>query len=487
MSTLKEKTVKGMAWSAIDNFLSLGLNFVIGIIIARQLSPKEYGLVGMIMIFIAICQVFIASGFGAALIRKKNCTQADYSTVFYYNLAISILLYLVLFFSAGLIADFFSEPLLVPIIRVLGIEIIFDASNIIQKTILTKRVDFKLQTRISVISSVLSGIVGIVMAYSGFGVWSLVVKMVLTSFIPAVLLWIWNAWRPSLVFSIQSFKELFGFGSKLLISGLIDTLYRNVYLVIIGKYFSAESLGYYTRADQFRNFPSHSVSNIIGRVSFPVLSNIQEDKVLLKAAYKRLIKSTMLITFVLMLGMAGLSKSMILVLLGDKWLMTAEYLELLCISGMLYPLQVLNLNMLNVSGRSDLFLRLEIIKKSLAIPTIIIGIVWGIKVMILGMMINAWISYYLNSFWSGKFVNYANKEQLKDIFPSFLLALINGVFVYLIGLFLPFSPIALLAVQLLFGVVFIISVCEYKKIDEYLYIKEILLTQLNTLKKNRKL
>lgn len=485
MSTLKEKTVKGMAWSAIDNFLSLGLTFIIGIIIARQLSPKEYGLVGMITIFIAISQVFIASGFSAALIRKKDCTQADYSTVFYYNLGISILLYIALFFTAGTISNFFSEPLLIPIIRVLGIEIIFDASNIIQKTILTKRVDFKLQTRISVISSILSGIVGIVMAYTGFGVWSLVVKMVLTSFIPAVLLWIWNAWRPSLVFSIQSFKELFGFGSKLLISSLIDTIYRNVYLVIIGKYFSAESLGFYTRADQFKNFPSQNISTIIGRVSSPVLSSMQDEKEFLKSGYKRLIKSTMFITFVLMLGMAAISKPMVLVLLGEKWMLSAEYLQLLCLSGMLYPLQVLNLNMLNISGRSDLFLILEVIKKALAVPTIIVGIIWGIKIMIVGMFVNAIISYYLNSFWSGKFVNYSIKEQIKDILPSFVLALTNAIPVYLMGIFLPLSPLVLLSIQISFSVIFIFSICEIKKMDEYLYMKEILITQWTTFRNGK--
>ena len=376
----------------------------------------------MLTIFIAVSQSFINSGFSQALIRKKDPSQADYSTVFYFNMIIGVVCFLILFFCAGLISRFFKEPQLKLLVQVLGLSLILNAFTIIQQTILTRRIDFKLQAKISIISSIVSGVVGLGMAFAGYGVWSLVIKTITMYAITSILLWLWNRWKPVLVFSIQSFKELFSFGSNLLISGLIDTIYRNVYYLIIGKYFSAQELGYYTRADQFNSLPSSNLTSVIQRVSYPVLSSIKEDIPKLKEAYKKLIRSTMLICFVLMLGMAAIAKPMILTLIGDKWEPCVIYLQMLCFVGMFYPLHALNLNMLQVEGRSDLFLRLEIIKKALAIPIIVIGVIWGIKIMILGMIVNTLIAYYLNSYWSGRFIGYSFLEQIKDILPSFLLA-----------------------------------------------------------------
>lgn len=253
--TLKQKTVSGLLWSFIDNFSNLGIQFIIGIILARILSPKEFGLIGMLTIFIAVSQSFINSGFSQALIRKKDPSQADYSTVFYFNIIIGIVCFLILFFCAGLISRFFKEPQLKLLVQVLGLSLIINSFTIIQQTILTRKIDFKLQAKISIISSVVSGIVGLGMAFAGYGVWSLVIKTITMYSITSIFLWLWNGWKPVLVFSIQSFKELFSFGSNLLVSGLIDTIYRNVYYLVIGKYFSAQELGYYTCADQFNTLP----------------------------------------------------------------------------------------------------------------------------------------------------------------------------------------------------------------------------------------
>lgn len=478
MKTLKQKTITGTIWSFIDSFANQGIQFIAGIVLARILSPREFGLIGMLTIFIALSQSFIDSGFTNALIRKKNCTQTDYSTVFYFNFVVGIIFYFILFFSAGSISVFFNEPQLELLLQVLGIGLILNALGIIQRTILTKDINFKLQTRVSIVASTLSGIIAIAMAFNGFGVWSLVALTLSRFGFTSFFLWMWAKWKPSLVFSTRSFKDLFSFGSKLLISGLIDTAYRNIYYFIIGKYFSTAELGYYTRADQFQALPSQQLTGVFGRVSYPILSTIHNDVEKLKSAYKQIIRSTMLITFVLMLGMAAIAKPMILTLVGEQWLPSVVYLQMLCFVGMFYPLHALNLNMLKVQGRSDLFLRLEIIKKILAIPVIIIGIIYGIKIMILGMLINTIIAYYLNSFWSGKLIGYSSFEQVKDILPSFLLAFTVAAIVYIIGNIIELSNIWILSVQIITGAVLTFIIAEIFKINSYLYLKEIVFNKL---------
>lgn len=478
MKTLKQKTVSGVIWSIIDSFASNGIQFIVGIILARILSPREFGLIGMLTIFIALSQSFIDSGFTNALIRKKDCTQTDYSTVFYFNFVIGIIFYFILFFSSGSISVFFNEPQLELLLQVLGLGLVLNALGIIQRTILTKNINFKLQTRISVVASTLSGTIAISMAYKGFGVWSLVALTLSRFGFTSIFLWMWAKWKPSLIFSIESFKELFSFGSKLLISGLIDTAYRNVYYLIIGKYFAAVELGYYTRADQFQALPSKQLTGIFGRVSYPILSTIQDDVKKLRTAYTQIIKITMFITFVLMLGMSAIAKPMIVTLIGEQWLPAVIYLQMLCFVGMFYPLHALNLNMLQIQGRSDLFLRLEIIKKVLSIPIIIIGILYGIKIMILGMIINTLIAYFINSFWSGKFIGYSSFEQIKDIAPSFILAFTMAVIVYIIGNIIDLSDIWTLVTQIITGAVLTIILAEIFKLNSYLTLKEIIFNKL---------
>ncbi|MEI6696956.1 MAG: lipopolysaccharide biosynthesis protein [Bacteroidota bacterium] len=471
--SLKQKTVSGLLWSFIDNIASLGISFIVGIILARLLSPKEFGLIGMLAIFIAIAQSFIDSGFRQALIRKQNCTQTDYSTVFYFNIVVAILFYFLLFGLARPISNFYNEPILRNLIRVLGLSLIISSFTIIQSTLLTKTINFKLQAKISVISSIISGIISIYMAYKGWGVWSLVTLTIIKYTINSLLLWFWSKWKPIWDFSLQSFKELFSFGSKLLISGLIDTIFRNVYYLVIGKYFAAVELGYYTRADQFQALPSSNLQGIIGRVSYPVLLTLQNDIPRLKEVYKKIIRSTMLISFVLMLGMAAVAKPMILGLIGEKWEPSVIYLQMLCFIGMLYPLHALNLDMLNVQGRSDLFLRLEIIKKLIFIPTIIIGVFFGIKIMIAGMFVTSLFAYYLNSYYTGKLIGYSIIEQIKDILPSFMIAFVMAAIVYAESLLLSFPPLLLLIIQLITGIILTVGICEVLHFKDYLYIREI--------------
>lgn len=468
---LKGKTINGLMWSFVGNFSTQGVQFVVGIVLARMLSPQEFGLIGMLAVFIAISQAFIDSGFSTALIRKKECISLDYSTVFFFNLLFSVILYLTLYFGASLISNFFNEPQLTILLRILGIGLIINAFSIVQGTILTKQINFKLQTRISVISAIVSGIVGVAMAYNGYGIWSLVTKTLVSYLITTVLLWLWNGWRPTFIFSLESFKELFSFGSKIFISVLIDTIYRNIYYIIIGKYFSASQLGYYTRADQFSALPSQNITTVIHNVTFPVLASIQNDMPRLKSSYRKLIKSTMLITFMLMLGMSAVSESLIISLIGEKWEPSVIYLQLVCFVGMFYPLHALNLNMLQVQGRSDLFLRLEVIKKIIAVPTILLGIFLGVKVLIISMIGLSIISYYLNSYWSGKIIGYSFIQQIKDIAPAFALAVFVNSIVYLESYFLEISSFKLLFVQVLSGLFLAITTLEIIKFSDYLYIR----------------
>ncbi len=475
-----------MLWSAVDNVSANAVHFVVGIILARLLTPREFGLIGMITIFIAISQTFVDSGFGSALIRKKHCSQTDYSTVFFYNMAVGLLMYALLFFAAGPISAFYDEPLLKPMVRVLGLNLIINSYTIIQSVNLTRRIDFKLKAKISVIASVASGTLGIAMAYGGYGVWSLVARIVAGTLITSLLLWVWNRWRPSLVFSKAAFKELFGFGSKLLASSLIDTTYRNIYLLIIGKFFSAQQLGYYTRADQFKSFPSQNIMSIMSRVTYPVLAQLQDEPSRLKTGYKQMITTTTFLTFTLMIGMAAVAEPMVIVLIGEQWRPSIIYLQLLCFVGMMFPLQSLNLNMLKVKGRSDLFLKLEIIKKLMAVPVIVIGVHYGIMVMILGMCVNSLIAYYLNSFWSGRLIQYPMREQLKDILPSFVAALAVGIMVFITGFYTGFGYKTTLALQLLVGAFVVITIGELFRLAPYLYIKDIILTKIKAIVHARK-
>lgn len=474
-----------MFWSFIDNFANLGIQFVVGVILARILDPREFGLIGMLTIFIAISQVFIDSGFSNALIRKTNCTQSDYSTVFFFNLAVSIILYIILFFAAERIAHFFEEPQLKILLQVLGIGLIINALAIIQRTILTKNINFKLQTKVSLVAAIGSGIIAITMALIGYGVWSLIALTLSRYLLTTLFLWIWQKWVPFWIFSKKSFTDLFGFGSKLLASGLIDTAYRNIYYLVIGKYFTAVELGYYTRADQFQTIPSSGLNAVISRVTYPVLANMQHDKQRLKTNYQKIIRTTMYITFILMIGMAAIAKPMILTLVGEKWLPTVIYLQMLCFVGMLYPLHALNLNMLNVLGRSDLFLKLEILKKALAIPVIILGIFWGIKMMILGMIFNSLIAYYLNSYWSGMLIDYSIKQQVEDVLPSFLLAVAIGSIMFILNYLTPISPLVLLSLQIIIGGILTILLGELLKFHDYIILKKIIIEKYQTFKRNK--
>ncbi len=482
--SLKNKTVKGASWSFIDSIAGQGITFLVGLVLARLLTPEEYGLIGIITIFIAVFNSIVDSGFSNALIRKNDAKDIDYNTVFISNLVVSVVLFWVLFLCAPFISRFFNQPQLIPLLRVMGSIVIINAFAIIQRTIFVKNVDFKTQTKVSVISSITSGVVGIGMAVSGCGVWSLVGQQISRQFLNTAFLWLYSKWYPKLHFSFQSFKELFSFGWKLLVSGLIDTVWREIYQVVIGKCYSPATLGMYTRAQQFASICSSNLTSVVQRVSYPVLSSVQDDKERLKNGYKRIIKVTMLLTFTLMLGLAAVAKPMVLALIGEQWLSCVPFLQIICLQMMLYPLHSLNLNMLQVQGRSDLFLRLEIIKKIIAVGPLLLGIFVDIYWMLGGSVLTGFISYYLNAYYSGPFLNYSIKEQVKDILPCFGVAVAMAVPVLAMS-FIPMNPFILLPLQIVVGAVITITICEITKLPEYIEVKGVAMPIINKVIKRK--
>ena len=481
--SLKERTVTGLLWSFLDDLARTGIVFVSGIILARLLTPREFGLIGMTTIFIAVSQSFVDGGFSQALTRKQDCTPADYSTVFIFNLLVSSALFFLLWFASGAIGRFFGEPQLAGIIPALSLGLIIGALGQVHRTQIYKALDFKLLTRISVVSSAIGGALGIALACAGYGVWSLVVMTLSRATVELVLFWLWRAWRPTLEFRWSSFREMFAFGSRLLLSGLIGTLHLHVYNLFIGKMFAAVELGYYTQAYTFRNLPPQRLTDVVQRVSYPVLATLQQDAPRLKAAYRRMLQSSILVSFVLMLGMAASAESMLIAVVGEQWRPAVAYLQLLCLAGVFYPLHAVNLNMFQVRGRSDLNLKMSVIKMASAAPPMAVGVFWGIKAMIVAMFFTSFANYVLTATWSGRLIGYRLAEQLRDILPPFALAAAVAAPVYCLGRWLPIADAPKLLVQVIAGAVLTLGLAEVTRLDSYLYLKEVALNRLLRSKK----
>lgn len=470
--SLTDKTVKGVGWNSVDRIANYGIGFIVGIVLARLLSPEEYGLIGIIGIFTAIFNIILDSGLSVALIRKKDTTDTDYCTVFWTNLVLSFVLTAILYFGAPIISRFFNRPELVPYIHVMSFILVLNALSITQQAILTKRIDFKTQTKISLIAHTLSGIIGIAMAYAGFGVWALVAQQMTSRLLTTILLWIYNKWWPKLVFSWNSFKDLFSFSWKLLVAQIISSLWTQVYQAVVGKVYSPATLGQYTRARQYGQLVSSSVGDVVLKVSLPVMSSIQNEDDRLLRAFRTIIKTTMLVSSVLLIGMVACAKPLIYVLIGEQWLPCVPMMQIMSFTLMLYPLHQININMLTVQGRSDIQLLLQIIKCVMAIGPILLGIYVGIYWMLVGSVITGWIALLLNSYYSGKKFNYTWWMQLRDIAPSLIIAFIMAIPVYLLS-YLPISMYALLPIQIIVGFVIAIALCEWWKQEEYLQLKQI--------------
>jgi len=464
--SLKDKTVKGVAWSTIDSVAHFGVTFIVSIVLARLLTPDDYGLIGIIMIVTTVCTTIINGGFTTALIRKKDATDDDYNTVFITNLSVSLVLYAIIFVCSPLIAKFFYRPELTRLTQVSAIGLIIGALSLVQQTRLTKRIDFKTQTKITIVATIGSGIIGISMALLNYGVWALVAQTLSVQFFKTTLLWIYNKWMPRLRFSSQSFHELFGFGWKMMLSTLLDTVWKELYQVVVGKFYSPATLGQYTRSKQFSAYLSKDLTLVIQRVTYPVLSNLQDDKERMVAAYRRIIKTTMFVTAIGMFMLGAISEPLLYCLIGPKWHEAATYLPLICISGSLYPLHAINLNMLKVQGRSDLFLGLEIIKKIIGVGPLLIGAFIGIFPMLYASLLTGIIAYFLNSYYSGKLLGYSSWMQLRDIAPSYIIAGIVAVPVFFLK-YVSLTYWAVLPIQFVVGVMLVILIANYTANKEF--------------------
>lgn len=417
--SLKTKTKKGLAWSMIERFATQGVQFLFGIILARLLSPDDYGIIAMPLVFLAIAQCIIDSGFSTALIRKPELTEDDLSTAFYFNIGIGILCYAVLFFTSPLIADFYHTPILSSLLKVTALAVLFNPLCAVQQAILTRKIDFKTQAIVSLSGAVVSGIVGLYMAYNGFGVWSLVFQQVGGYVMRTILLWILGKWKPKRKWSWESFHYLWGFGSKMLGSGLLETIYNSIYPIVIGKYFSAQDLGNYTRAQQFSSLPSSNLTGVLQRVTFPVLSCIQNDDERLAKNYRKILKLSAFLIFPLMLMLSAIADPLIRILLTDKWEGCIILLQILCFSLMWYPIHAINLNLLTVKGRSDLFFRLEVFKKIIGVSIMVVTIPHGIIWMVSGGIVSSMISLIINTYYTGKLINVGYLKQMGDLLPIF--------------------------------------------------------------------
>ena len=431
MVKLKTKTINALLWSSIERFSVQGIQFFLGIVLARILFPADYGLIGMIAIFISISQSLVDSGFSQALIQKKDACERDFNTVFYFNIIVATIVYGVLYLIAKPIAVFYGEPLLELLVKMVSLNIVFSSFSVVHLAKLSRDLNFKLQTKISLISIIVSGACAIYFAHQGFGVWALVAQGLFKNGINSLLLFVFSNWKPKLMFSLKSLRSLFAFGSKLLLSGLLNAVYNNIYYLVIGRFYTASDLGFYTKANQLQLLPSETITVIIQRVSFPVLSSIQEDKTSLEIYYKRFVRMSAFIIFPIMIGLAVTAPTLIEVIFSSKWSKAAPYFQLLCFVGLLYPIHALNLNILKVLGRSDLFLKLEIFKKVLISIVLIVTLPYGIKTLIYGQIICSIFFLYVNTIYSNRYINYSLFNQLADIAPALFISIVMAFFMWL--------------------------------------------------------
>ena len=465
---LRHRTVRALFWSFFQTVAQRGVQFIIGIILARLLFPEQFGLIAMLTIFIAVIRAFMDSGFGAALVQKREITPTDVCSVFYFNIFMGFVAAGLLCLVAPWIAAFYHQSILTPLTRALSLTLVINSFGLIQNTLLLKKIDFKTQTKVSLIAGTLSGIAGITLAVLGFGVWSLVIQQVSAGLFSTITLWALNPWRPVLLFSFNSLREMFGFGSRLLFAGVLNQIFDNIYLMVIGKLYSPADLGFFSRAATLNDLPSKTLSEMVARVTFPVFSTIQDDHARLKRGLKKALTSLVLVNFPMMIGMAVIAYPLVVVLLTEKWVDCVPYLQLLCLAGLMYPLHLINLNVLQAMGRSDLFLRLEIIKKILIVINIAITWRWGISAMIGGMIVTSLISYYLNSYYTGILLAYPIGEQFRDLSSYLLMAVLMGVAVYAAGMFPYPSDWTLLLAQVATGIFVYIFTCRAFRLKAFM-------------------
>lgn len=478
LDNIKQKTVSAVIWNTIEKITVKGASFAISIVLARILSPNDYGLIGMLAIFMALSNLFIESGFAKALIQKQDCTDSDYSTAFFTNVGLSFFIYLILFISAPYIASFYEEPILCSLLRVLSLNLIVGSLNIVQRAKLMAQMDFKALANINFLGMLTGGVIGITMAYTGFGVWALVGQTLGQTCMMLGLFPRYSKWRPIWVFSKNSFNRLFGYGSKLLISGVVATIVNNISTIAIGKSYKSESLGFYTRATHFTDLIAWTVNDIVGTVTFPVLSALQEERERMIEVYRKSLFYTALIIFPIMMLLALLARPLVLVLLTEKWMPCVVLIQILCFARMFTPLSAINLNLLNAIGRSDLFMKVDLSKIPLSAVILLITIPISVKAIVIGSVVNTFICFFINAYYPGKLFGYGAMSQIKDFKYIFLALVVMAYSVFLVtnvcdGCYMQ------LIVGAIVGIVVYILVCILFKLINIRELKRMMDERLN--------
>lgn len=479
MTSLRDRTITGAIWSFVQNLGARLVLLISTIVLARLLTPEDFGLIGMLTIFIVLSQTLINAGFSQALIRKVDADDEDFSAVFYINLVVSVILYFILYALAPLIAKFYSQPQLVALTRVLALTFIINVFSYVQEARLTKEMQFKKLSLIYLPSTLISGVVAIFMAMLNFGVWSIVALQIVMRLTYAIQIWIRTSWRPIRSFNYKKAKSLFSFGSKLMISGVIHILFDNIYLVIIGKFFPLNILGYYQNAKKMVDVPTHTVSNVLSNVTFSAFSSIQNDDSQLREGYRKVIQQALFWLCPLLTFAAVTAEPLFVSLMTEKWLPAVPFFQILCFVGILYPLNAYNLSIINVKGRSDLFLKLEILKKVITIIGVIITVQIDIWALITFQVINSLIAYLINSYYSGRFIKYPIRAQVYDLLPIIILCATVGSAVWAVNSVTNhFLPIVRLAIGLATGMTTYLLASGFCRLEPFVEFQSIVKARL---------
>lgn len=466
---LKKKTVYSLLWRFLERCGAQGVTFLVTIVLARLLAPEVYGLMALVSVFTAILQVFVDSGLGNALIQKKDADDLDFSSVFFFNLVMCIALYLLLFFCAPLIATFYHNPELTLVIRVLGITLLIAGVKNVQQAYVSRKLQFKRFFFATLGGTIGAAVIGIAMAYMGFGIWALVVQSLFNTMLDTVILWLTVRWRPKLIFSFARLKGLLRYGWKLLTSALLHTFYTNLRTMIIGRLYTPTDLAYYEKG---QSFPTLIVSNInasIDSVLLPTMSGVQDSRETVKAITRRSIVISSYLMWPMMVGLAAVAKQLVLLLLTEKWMTAVPFLQIACFALGLEPLQTANLNAIKALGRSDIFLKLEILKKTISIVILLLSMRFGVVVIAVSSLAYSVIATMFNAAPNRKLLGYSYFEQVKDIFPCFALALLMGAAVYPIAL-LPMPTILTLLAQVVVGAFIYVGLSAILKLEPFYYI-----------------
>ena len=437
---LKQKATSGILWTALQKYSTMLIQFVSGIILARLLTPYDYGCIGMLMIFMLLAESFIDGGFGSALIQKKNPTQTDYSTIFFWNMGLSVVLYAVLYLSAPFIASFYDIPLLSDVLRIQGLVLFIFAFNIVQSNQLRKKMNFKALSIVTILTSVTALTITVIMAYHGFGVWALVAQNILTAAIPALIFWFYVKWRPQLVFSWQSFRELFSFGFYMFLTNILNQFGHQIQGLLIGKFYNATTMGYYSKANSTERLASTSISKVMSQVTYPLYAEMQDNKAALGEMIKKITLTLSYITFPLMFILLLCAKPLFIFLYSDRWADSVPYFQVLCIAGLAYSLQSVNYQSVAAIGKSKTMFIWTFVKRAVGIIFVVAGLLLdGMRGLLVGMVLNTWFSYFINIWLVSKHIGYRWQRQLLDILPVLIASSVAAVLTYTVGTFYSLS------------------------------------------------